>query len=60
MKTSDDSCYGCTERYIGCHSNCIHHKRRTQKRQQIKQKMLEDRCVDYEIYLYDKSSAGMR
>ena len=60
MKTSEDSCYGCAERYIGCHSSCIHHKRRTQARQQIKQKIREERCIEYEIYLYNKSSAGMR
>lgn len=54
------SCYKCPKRYIGCHGKCKTYKDEVQENAVLKQKILEDRCVEHEIYLYNKSSAGMR
>lgn len=32
----EDSCYGCTRRHVGCHSDCLDYERYLIKRQAIK------------------------
>lgn len=36
--SEEKSCFGCKDRYVGCHSACEHYKRRREKADEILRK----------------------
>ena len=42
----DNSCYGCTDRKVGCHSKCEKYKAYKEKHDAINAKMAHERYMD--------------
>lgn len=51
-------CYGCSERFIGCHSYCEEYKAWTAKNKEILQQKVEQRKKDDVIYGYIKDRSS--
>ena len=62
MKSSDNPCYGCTERVVGCHSNCeAYHRYQKQLAEEHDKKQTVKNVEDsYCCYYKQKIKALMR
>lgn len=58
MKNAGEACYQCTDRHIGCHSNCERYLKCAEEYREEKRQWNEQKKKETEIDDFLKRSAG--